>query len=520
VTDQGIGSWPRRRARMEPDAVALVQDGRRLTYAGLAARAEALAAGLAGLGVRKGDRVAYMGPNDITTFESLFATARLGAIFVALNTRLAAPEIAYMLDDCDPAVLILSPASEATGRAAAALATAAPRVLGLPGDYEDLLAAHHGTPVPDREVGLDDSALILYTSGTTGQPKGAVLTHGNITWNTLAQFAHFSIARDTVCICSAPLFHVLALGQITLPALYVGATVVVLPRFDPGDFLATVARERATGFPLAPKMMQMLSEHPAWPATDLSSVRQVVYGGSHITERVAAEWLSRGIQVLQGYGMTEAAPGVLMALAHGAREHPTSPGVPHFFTEIALLTSDGRILGGPGQGELLVKGPHVFAGYWRRPDATREAFVSGWFRTGDIVRIDGDGWAHVVDRVKDMIISGGENIYPAQVEAAIAELAPVADCAVVGVPDPQWGEVGWAYIVPRPGHRLDETALREHLAQRLARYKIPKYFAFLEQLPRNAAGKVLRRPLREQARHGLSALPEIPPRTTAPQETR
>jgi fatty-acyl-CoA synthase len=348
-------------------------------------------------------------------------------------------------------------------------------------------------------VSLTDPALILYTSGTTGKPKGAVLTHGNITWNTVNQFAHFTISSDDVVLCSAPLFHVLGLGQITLPALYAGGTVVITPKFDPGEFLATIGTERITAFPLAPTMLQMLCEHPAWETADLSSVKCVVYGGSAISERVARSWLSRGINVLQGYGMTEASPGIFMALHYAALDHPVSAGVPHFFTDIKLLTAEGSVIDSPGQGELLVQGPNVFSGYWNQPEATRRSFINGWFRTGDIVRVDPGGWAHVVGRVKDLIISGGENIYPAEVEAAISELDEVSACAVVAVPDERWGEAGAAYIVVADGCDLDEASVRAHLHRNLARYKTPKYFTFVDELPRNPAGKVLRQQLRDRA---------------------
>ncbi|MGO4613869.1 long-chain fatty acid--CoA ligase [Nocardia sp. 2YAB30] len=512
MIDQGLGSWPRRRARMEPHALALVQGERHLDYAGLAERTDALACALADLGVGRGDRVAYLGPNDIATFETLFATTQLGAIFVALNTRLATPEIAYMLDDSAPIVLVVAPACEGIGADAIAHMAVPPHLLRLQENggssrYEHAISEHIGSTPSLAPVGLDEPALILYTSGTTGRPKGAVLTHGNITWNTLAQFAHFSLSREDVSLCSAPLFHVLGLGQITLPTLYAGGTVVVIPKFEPSEFLATIAREKATAFPLAPTMLQMLCELPEWDDADLSSIRVVAFGGSPVVERVATAWLARGIQVLQGYGMTEAAPGVFMALRHGATAHPLSVGVPHFFTDVALLTDDGEIIDGPGRGELLVRGPNVFAGYWQRPDATREAFIDGWFRTGDIVRIDDDGWAYIVDRVKDIIISGGENIYPAEVEAAITQLDSVTECAVVAVPDEQWGEVGLAFIVALPGHAADEHAIRAHLEANLARYKIPRYFIYRKGLPRNASGKIQRLELREDARQNLQPAP-------------
>jgi fatty-acyl-CoA synthase len=243
----------------------------------------------------------------------------------------------------------------------------------------------------------------------------------------------------------------------------------------------------------------MMCEHPDWEAADLSSLRFVIYGGSPILEHVARDWQRRGVVLQQGYGMTEAAPGVFMALADGATSRPVSAGVPHFFTDVGLDLAEGE--SEPGQGELLVRGPNVFSGYWNRPEETAQVLTDGWFRSGDVVRIDDDGWAYVLDRVKDLIISGGENIYPAEVEAVIAELADVSAAAVVAVPDPRWGEVGCAYVVVRPGADLDELALRAHLDQRLARYKIPRYVEFREELPTNATGKVLRASLREQARH-------------------
>jgi len=502
--DNGLGSWPARRARMEPEAVALIQGEREVSYRELDERSAALASAFAAHSVGPGDRVAYLGPNDIATLETLFATACLGGVFVPLNTRLAAPEIAYMLDDCDPVVLVVAPELEEVAAAALALSGKTRQVLHLRAGagigYEAVLGEHAGQRPPPVDVALSDQVLILYTSGTTGRPKGAVLTHGNLTWNTFNQFAHFSISANDVGLCTAPMFHVLGLGQITLPTLCAGGTVVVLPKFDPGSFLATIAARKATAFALAPTMLQMLCEHPDWEQTDVSSVRCVIYGGSPVLERAAKAWLERGIQVLQGYGMTEASPGVFMALRYGSLQRPVSCGVPHFFTDTALLTADGRVIAGPGQGELLVRGPNVFSGYWNKPAATAEAFHEGWFRTGDLVRIDPDGWAYVVDRVKDMIISGGENIYPAEVEAAIGELDEVASCAVVGVPDDKWGEVGLAFVVARDGADLSADAVRAYLTGRLARYKIPRTIEFVTDLPRNASGKLLRRPLRERAR--------------------
>jgi fatty-acyl-CoA synthase len=512
VNGPGIGSWAARRARMNPATVALATDDESLTYAELADRVQATACHLRELGVAAGERVAYLGPNSIDTFVCFFATARLGGVFVSLNTRLAAPEIAYMLQDSGSVVLVHGPECADLAHAADPGAHGVKHVTAAP----DLKAAATGAtapaPWPDHLVDLDDPVLILYTSGTTGRPKGAVLTHSNITWNTVNQLAHVDVLSTDVALCVAPLFHVTGLGQVSMPTLLKGGTVVVVPKFDAGAFLDLIGRRRATSFSAVPTMLKMLCDHPDWAAADLSSLRYVLYGGSPVEQRVAQAWLDRGVVLQQGYGMTEAAPGVFMAMPDGATAHPTSPGVPHFFTDVELLTSDGTHLAGAGQGELVVRGPHVFSGYWERPEETAKVLsAEGWYRSGDVVRIDDDGWAQIVDRVKDVIISGGENIYPAEVEAAIADLADVSAVAVVAVPDPTWGEVGCAYVVLRPDADLDELALRAHLDQRLARYKIPRYVEFVDELPTNATGKVLRAALREQARNNHpSPTTEVP----------
>jgi fatty-acyl-CoA synthase len=280
---------------------------------------------------------------------------------------------------------------------------------------------------------------------------------------------------------------------------------VVVPKFDAGWLLTNVAALGINGFSAVPTMLAMLVDHPHWEAADLSSLRLVIYGGSTVSDRVARAWQARGLQVLQGYGMTEASPGVFLATPEGAQQRPVSIGVPHFFTDIAHLGPDGPIPVQPGvEAELLIQGPNVFSGYWNRPEDTEASKEGDWFRTGDVVRVEADGWGYAIDRVKDMIISGGENIYPAEVEAVLITMPQVSDCAVVAVPDERWGEVGMAMISLRPGQTLSEADVRDFLAQRLARYKVPKYFTFLDSLPRNATGKILRSQLRSQARQKLT----------------
>jgi fatty-acyl-CoA synthase len=505
--DFGLGSWPGRRARISPGRTALVQADRTLTYAGLAARVDRLAGALTRLGVRPGDRVAYLGVNDVTVFETLFATARCGALFVPLNYRLSGTEIRYMLEDSGASVLVHSPDTDTLVAAAGPLPETVRHVLatdpascpagGL--DFEAELTA--GGAPPATGVRLEDPCLLLYTSGTTGRPKAAVLTHGNLTWNTVNQLAHLDVLGSDKALCIAPLFHCVGLGQITLPTLFKGGSVEPVAKFEPGAILGRIGEAGITGFSAVPTMLEMLCRHEHWDRTDLSSLTCVLYGGSPVAERVARAWLDRGVRLLQGYGMTEAAPGVLMATHEGTLEHPVAAGVPHFFTDVAALGPDFTPEPlGETPAELLVRGPHVFGGYWNRPEESAASFVEDeWFRSGDVVRVDEDGWAHVVDRVKDMIISGGENVYPAEIEAVAVRLDEVDACAVVGVADERWGEAGAAYVVVRPGARLDEQAFRAHLERHLARYKIPKHVRFTDALPRNATGKIRRVELRALA---------------------
>jgi fatty-acyl-CoA synthase len=503
--NQGLGSWPWRRARMSPHATALRQGDRALTYTELADRAARLASVLRGCGVDRGDRVGYLGTNDLSTFEAFFASGLLGAVFVPLNTRLAAPEVAYMLTDCGARTLLVGNGVELVAKELAA----DPALAALPtlqvAELEPQVAA--APPLGDEvDVALSDPALLLYTSGTTGRPKAATLTHGNLTWNTVNQLAHFDTLSTDRALCIAPLFHAVGLGQVTLPTLFKGGSVDVLDKFDAATVLRLVGEHGITSFSAVPTMLQLMVEDPAWAEADLSSLRHVIFGGSTVKEAVARAWLERGVRVLQGYGMTEAGPGIYMALQDDSGD-PVSVGVPHFFTDVAALEADGSVgpvpIEGPGL-ELLVRGPNVFAGYWNRPDETAAGVVDDrWFRTGDILRADEDGRAHVVDRVKDVIISGGENIYPAEVEAVAVTCPGVRSAAVVAAPDQRWGEVGVAFVETFPGMTVTEVDLRAHFEANLARFKIPRQILFVDALPRNATGKVQRVDLRERARTNL-----------------
>jgi fatty-acyl-CoA synthase len=488
MPDYGVGSWPARRARISQDTIAFRQDHRTLTYGALAARIEQLAQAFAGRGIGPGDRVAYLGANDIATFEVFFAAGRLGAIFVPFNWRLAPPELAYLVSDSAPSLLVHAP------EFAAVVAELPVPAVAVGDGYEALLATGSSERVR-ADVSLDDDAVILYTSGTTGRPKGAVLTHANITFNTMNQLAHADVLSTDTAMCMCPLFHATGLGQVSLPTLFKGGTVVVIAKFEAQLVLRTIAELRIASFSAVPTMLQLLADHAGFAATDLTSLRYAIYGGSAVLERVAVAWQGRGVEILQGYGMTEASPGVTLAPMVGAAEHPVSIGVPHFFTDVTVDPMLDEAAPG-ASGELLVRGPNVFRGYWNRPEATSDAFTDGWYRSGDVVRVGDDGWAYVVDRVKDLIISGGENVYPSEVESAIAALPGVVDCALIAVPDERWGEVGAAFVIVDDPRRWTADMLRSALSGQVAAFKIPKYVHFVADLPRTATGKVRKQELR------------------------
>lgn len=519
MRDEGLGSWPARRARMTPGRVALVHGDRRDTYADLARRCAALAAGLRRLGVRRGDRVGYLGPNHPAYLETLFATASLGAVFVPVNTRLAAPELAYVLADAGVGVLVhtataaglVDAATEPHGDRTAAevpgdgtrTGTAAGPLrarLVIGGSYDALLegAAEPVDEPVDEPVGLDDPCLIMYTSGSTGHPKGAVLSHGNLTWNCVNVLVESDLSGDEVALVAAPLFHTAALGMTCLPTLLKGGTCVLMESFDPAAALELVARHRVTLLFGVPAMYDAIASSPEWTNADLSSVRALLCGGSPVPDATARRWLERGLVFLQGYGMTETAPGVLILDPSSARTKAGTAGVPSFFTDVRIVDPSGQPVGPGERGEILVRGPNVMLGYWNRPDATDEALAGGWMHSGDVATVDDDGYVTVVDRIKDVIISGGENIYPAEIESALYEHPAVELCAVVAASDPRWGEVPRAVVVLRAGGTVTADEILTHLRARLAGYKVPKHVDVVDDLPRTGSGKVMKAALRER----------------------
>jgi fatty-acyl-CoA synthase len=477
---------------MAPGRTAVIFRESVWSYGELDERVTRLAHGLRARGLSAGGRVAYLGPNHPAFLETLFAAGAVGAIFVPLNFRLTGPELEFILDDSGADMLVYAPEQADV----VAAMPAGRQMIALADDYEDLMAEAASDPL-DEPVGLEDICMIMYTSGTTGAPKGAMLTHGNITWNCVNVLLDVDLTRDEVTLVSAPMFHAAALNMTCLPTFMKGAAAVVMPSFSPDGAFDLIEKHRVTWMFGVPAMFNAMLGSSRWAQADLSSVRILECGGAPVPEPLIRSYQARGLTFVQGYGMTETAPGALF-LGPDAADKIGSAGKPSFFTDVRLAGPDGAPPPQGRPGEIQIQGPNVMKGYWNRSDATRAAFAEGgWFRSGDAALVDGEGFFRIHDRIKDVIISGGENIYPAEVEAALYEHPDVAECAVIGVADETWGEVGKAFVVLRPNARVDTAELLSALRGRLAGYKIPKTVEFIDVLPRNGAGKVLKQRLRQ-----------------------
>jgi fatty-acyl-CoA synthase len=492
----GLAQLIERRATLSPADIAIVFEGTPIDGETLWRATLAMAGRLHGLGIAPGDRVAHLGVNNPAFLVLLFACARLGAILVPLNWRLAVPEHGYMLDDAG-ADLLIHDAAFAEHVAALAASRPSCRMLDL-----DSLAALPRDDATESVGGADSPVLIVYTSGTTGRPKGAVLTQGALIWNALnATLMHTLTAADHV-LTTLPLFHVGGLNIQTLPVLLAGGRVTLHRRFDPAATLAAIAGDRPSLTVLVPAQMAALIAHPAWKTTDLSSLRMVATGSMIVPVLFIEAFHARGVPVVQVYGSTETAPIAIFLAREDHARRIGSCGRPGPHCVARIVGRDGADVAQGERGEILLRGPNLMREYWRNPAATEIAFAGGWFHTGDIGHQDEDGYFFVDERKNDLIISGGENIYPAELEAILAEEERIAEAVVVGRPDARWGEVPVAYVVLRPGAAITAEEIFARFAGRLARFKHPHAVVVTDALPKNALGKVLRYRLRETARKG------------------
>ncbi len=500
----GIWHWLQRRADINPDRPALIDGDRRLTYRALRDRVAAAAAGMEALGVRRGDRVAILSINRAEFVEVLFAAAWLGATVVPLNWRLTAAELAFQVGDSEPRVLLVDPElqSLAEGLRGEPESRTIETYVGFNGDRpQPGWAAPYSAWNRFAEITPagrpDDPLLILYTSGTTGRPKGAVLTQATQLWNSINIGTAVGLTFADVTLNVLPMFHAGGIGLLTLPTLHVGATAVLQRKFDPEETVRLIAAHGVTAMFGVPSIYLTLLQTETFRGADLRRVR-FSCGGAPCPLTIIEAFRDRGLLFQQGYGLTETAPTCLLIPAADAFRKAGSAGKAAVHAEVRVVDDEGRDVPPGGVGEVWTRGPNLFSGYWRRPDATAEVFVDGWFTTGDLARIDEEGFIYIVDRKKDMIISGGENIYPAEVEDVLYRHPAVAEATVIGAPHEHWGEVPKAIVVVKPGVTLTGGELIAFCEGKLARFKIPKSVEFTDALPRNAAGKVLKRLLREQ----------------------
>jgi fatty-acyl-CoA synthase len=484
-----------RNAAFTPDKAAIIFEGERLSYAAFSARIELAARALQSeFGVGRGDRIAILSLNRPDYLVLLYACARLGAILLPLNWRLAVPEQLFILSDASIRVLALE---TAFANVLPGLEKQLPNagIVGLDftpprGEAFDDVLSRAGGNGRLTHVDLSCPLLLVYTSGTTGRPKGAVLRQSALLWNgVMSQHMH-GLTSDDHVLTVLPFFHVGGLNIQTTPALHHGATVTIHARFLPDATLAAFGRDRPTLTVLVPAIIQAVTDHPAWGTTDLSSLKAISTGSTIVPPHLIDRFVARGVQVLQVYGSTETCPVAIYTRLGGDLSRVGSTGLIGLCCEARIVDDAGNELPPGIAGEITVRGPNVFHEYWNNAEATRESLHDGWYRTGDVGLRDTDGYFWVHDRKKNLIVSGGENIYPAEVERVLLEHPDVAECGVIGRPDPKWDEIPIAYVIRRAGSSIGADALRAHILTQLARFKVPRDIIFVDDLPRTALGKV------------------------------
>ena len=505
----GLAEWLTRRAARAPHKPALTCNGITWNYGELIDRIERMSAVLAAGGVMPGARVGYLGLNDPMFVVVLFATARIGAICVPLNFRLSGQELAFIIGDAGVHTLVVGEEHIAVideVRSSLACHRFIHRGAGAPGwESADALmseaCAAQSLPVA-IPVRADDVAVIMYTSGTTGHPKGAMLTHGNFWANNLNEMFLWDMVSTDVTLNFAPMFHVGGLLCGSMTTLLAGGHLVLQRAFDAQAVLDAVAAHRITVSFAVPAMLLFISQHAAFEAADLSSLRLIAVGGAPMPEPLLRLYGARNIPVHQGYGMTETASMITFLHPDRSSDKLGSSGTPPLMTEIKLIDAAGEPVTAPGAtGEICVRGANVMPGYWNRPEATEASFTpDGWFRSGDIGYRDAESFLYVCDRIKDMVISGGENIYPSEVEGVLGAYPKVKDVAVIGVPDTKWGEAVMAVAVLHDGQQATEAELLDWCRERMAGYKRPRTIVFVADadMPRTATGKIVHRMLRER----------------------
>ncbi len=492
-----VPDWLEKRAQLSPDKVALIDADtkEKFTYARWNKNANQTARYLKSLGVKKGDRIAVLAANCIEYLDIWFSCNKLGSIMQNLNWRLTSLELKGIITDASPNILIYS--SDFAGIVAGiqkdircvkqwiALgkkATATDESFSAKSNFPT-------TSLPKVEIDQDDPWVICYTGGTTGLPKGALLTFRAINANAVNTVMSWELDCNDIAILNAPLFHTGGLNVFTAPLIQAGGTSIVCKGFSVDQTFDLINNWNVTLFFGVPTMFISMQQHKDWSNVDFSRCKLVIIGGAPAPLDVFERFWAKGIDFKTGYGLTEAGPNTFWLPKADVRRKPGYVGIPLFHIDVKLVDEQGREVGTNEVGEIIIKGDHICSGYWNNWDATKKTIVDGWLHTGDLGMKDEEGYFKIVDRLKDMIISGGENIYPAEIESVIFSRDGVAEVTVVGVPDPKWGEVGCAVIVAKDP-LLTEEMIKEHCRERLAKYKIPKYFKFVKEIPKTGPGKI------------------------------
>jgi fatty-acyl-CoA synthase len=506
ATDGAI-DWLAQRANLSPERVALVEaaTGQQITYAAWNRRANRVANALQHAGLQKGDRVAILAMNCLEYLDLLFACQKTGTILQALNWRLTAAELEDLIDGAEPRLLVYGTEFAET---VTALRTqvSVDQWIALDSDptatadrgWADWVTSAADTLLDPVALSMDDPWMLCYTGGTTGRPKAAILTQGTVTWNAVNTVAGWGLRPDDVTILNLPLFHTGGLHVFTTPLVHIGGCSIVCKSVNVDQIYDLLQNHGITLFLGVPTVFMMLQEHPRWAEADFSHCRIVISGGASCPLPVFERFFAKGVAFKTGYGLTEAGPNNFWLPDAYATTKPGAVGTPLFHVQTRIVNADGEVCGTDEVGDLLIRGPHVVAGYWNNPDAAAETIAAGWLHTGDLARCDADGHYAIVGRSKDMIISGGENIYPSEVESTMLGHPAVAEAALISVPDPRWSEVGRAIIVVRTGHTLTDEELTRYVQSRLASYKVPKSVVFIEALPKTGAGKVDKKLLQQE----------------------
>lgn len=502
-----IGDWLGRRETLSPNKVALLdaqRDYMPITYREWNRQANRTARWLAEIGVRQGDLVAVLSMNCVEYLDIWFACGKLGAVMQTLNWRLATAELVALLKDVTPRVLVYGPDFVSQVQAIQAQVPEISTYVAI-GDRHassaDLSlsdrAACPDAPLPPVELTWDSPWVLCYTGGTTGLPKAAILTHGNIAWNSINTIVSWGLLPTDRTFLNSPMFHTGGLNVLTAPLVHIGGTSIVCREVNVDQMFDLIEKMGVTIYFGVPTMFIAQQAHPRWESADFSRLRWVISGGAPCPPPVFEKWWARGVDFKMGYGLTESGPNTFWMSAENARRKPGSVGVPMFHVDVKVVRPDGSECAPNELGELYIRGPHIVPGYRNRPEESRKALEGGWLHTGDLARYDSEGFYYIVGRSKEMFISGGENIYPAEVEAVMSGHPAVASVAVIGVPDDHWGEVGRAIVVLKPGAEQIDGTLLDYCRERLARYKVPKSIVYVDALPTTGAGKVDKRLLAE-----------------------